>query len=39
VLAIELDAPTTVVIDGAPYNAGPGTLRFHRKGPNWELTT
>ena len=38
-LSIRTDRSTTVAVGGAPFTAGPGTLEFHRRGSDWELST
>ena len=36
-LTIHADPPAAVLVDSTPYTAGPGGLRFSRRGSNWQL--
>lgn len=35
-MTVTADSPVAVAVDGRPFTAGPGGLRFHRAGPSWE---
>ena len=37
-LSVTTDRPVDLVIGGTTWTTGPGTIRFRRHGPDWELT-